>query len=75
MFNELKEFNMAKNQPIPLDADIRSYLSTYEAAHHLNRREQTLRMWACLENGPIRPIRVNRRLAWPTLEIKRLLAL
>ena len=64
---------MAKKPPIPLDADIRSYLSTYEAAYHLNRQEQTLRMWACLENGPIRPIRFNGRLAWPLAEIKRLM--
>jgi hypothetical protein len=30
----------------------------------LNRAPQTLRKWACLENGPIRPIRINGRLAW-----------
>ena len=26
---------------------------TNEAARHINRRPQTLRKWACLENGPI----------------------
>ncbi|MDP2268092.1 MAG: DNA-binding protein, partial [Deltaproteobacteria bacterium] len=39
----------------------------------LNRKPQTLRGWACLENGPIRPLRINGRLAWSVLELKRLL--
>jgi hypothetical protein len=48
-------------------------LDTAYAAHFLNRRPQTLRAWACHENGPIRPIRINGRLAWPVTEIRRLL--
>ena len=47
-------------------------LKTEEAAHYLNRRPQTLRAWACLENGPIRPRRVGGLLAWSTAEIKAL---
>ncbi len=62
-----------KKQILPLAAESRTALSTAEAAFHLNRAQQTLRLWACLENGPIRPIRVNGRLAWPVAEIKRLL--
>ena len=50
-------------QPVPLDQETRSALPTAEAAFHLNRAEQTLRLWACLENGPLRPIRINGRLA------------
>lgn len=42
----------------------RDTLTTEEAAPTINRRPQTLRKWACLENGPIRPIRINGRLAW-----------
>ena len=57
----------------PLESECRTTLPTREAAIHLNRREQTLRMWATFENGPIRPIRMNRRLAWPTADIKRLM--
>ncbi|HRO52578.1 MAG TPA: hypothetical protein PK043_05395, partial [Alicycliphilus sp.] len=38
---------------------------TSEAAGHLSRAQQTLRIWACREDGPIRPIRINGRLAWP----------
>ncbi|RUP23444.1 MAG: hypothetical protein EKK45_29860 [Curvibacter sp.] len=50
----------------------RPTVTTEQAAHYLNRRPQTLRGWACLENGPIRPIRVHGRLAWPTAQIKAL---
>ncbi|TNC82776.1 MAG: hypothetical protein C9356_02590 [Oleiphilus sp.] len=44
---------------------IKHYLSTNEAAHALNRSPQTLRKWACLDTGPIKPIRIHGRLAWP----------
>ena len=60
-------------QPVALDAETRSTLPTPEAAFHLNRANQTLRLWACLENGPIRPRRVNGRLAWPVADIRKLL--
>jgi hypothetical protein len=62
-------------QLIPLPQETRTALPTCEAAPHLNRQQQTLRLWACMENGPIRPIRVNGRLAWPVAEIKRVLGL
>lgn len=51
----------------------RPTVETASAAHYLNRRPQTLRGWACLENGPLRPIRINGRLAWPVSELKRVL--
>ncbi len=57
----------------PLAQETRANLPTSEAAYHLNRREQTLRGWACLENGPLRPMRINGRLAWPVSELRRLL--
>jgi hypothetical protein len=60
------------SQHTPLDRETRSNLTTAEAAFHLNRAQQTLRVWACLENGPLRPIRIHGRLAWPVSEIKRL---
>lgn len=56
-----------------LDQETRSHVDTGTAAFHLNRKEQTLRSWACLENGPIRPTRINGRLAWAVADIKRLL--
>ena len=57
----------------PLADETRPAVDTAAAAYHLNRRPQTLRGWACLENGPIRPIRINGRLAWPVAEIKALM--
>lgn len=57
----------------PLGEVRRDTLTTHEAAYHLNRACQTLRVWACRENGPLRPIRVNGRLAWAVADIRRLL--
>ena len=56
-----------------LDVETRLAIPTDNAAYHLNRKEQTLRAWACLENGPIKPVRVNGRLAWPVAEIKKIM--
>jgi hypothetical protein len=57
----------------PLEGETRTTLSTKEAAYHLNRSQQTLRSWACYEDGPLRPIRINGRLAWPVSELRRVL--
>ena len=43
------------------------------AAYYLTRRPQTLRGWACHEDGPLRPVRIMGRLAWPVADIRRLL--
>lgn len=59
----------------PLDRETRAALDTETAAYHLSREPQTLRVWACKGNGPIRPLRVHGRLAWPTAEIRRLLGM
>lgn len=66
---------MAANlfQPVALERETRSGLPTCEAAFHLNRANQTLRLWAMREDGPLRPRRINGRLSWPTAEIKRVL--
>jgi hypothetical protein len=55
-----------------LENEVREVLPTAEASRHLMREAQTLRGWACRENGPIRPVRINGRLGWPTAEIRRL---
>lgn len=60
-------------QPVALERETRSALPTPEAAYHLNRAQQTLRLWACLENGPLRPIRISGRLHWKTADLRRLL--
>ena len=57
----------------PLESVNRPAVDTATAAYYLSRRPQTLRGWACLENGPLRPFRINGRLAWPVAEIRSLL--
>lgn len=57
----------------PLEQVTRPTVPTDAAAHYLNRKPQTLRSWACLENGALRPIRINGRLAWSVAGIKALL--
>lgn len=54
-------------------ADLPEVLTTDEAAAALNRKPQTLRKWAHLENGPLRPIRINGRLAWRVSDLHALL--
>lgn len=54
-------------------ADLPVVLPTDEAAAAINRAPQTLRKWACLENGPIRPVRINGRLAWKVSDLQALL--
>ena len=51
----------------------RPTVETASAAFYLNRREQTLRGWASSEQGALRPIRINGRLAWSVSELKRIL--
>lgn len=58
----------------PLDDVTSPTVSTEQAAYYLNRRAQTLRGWACLENGPLRPHRLHGRLAWQVADIRRLVS-
>ncbi|MEV9633748.1 DNA-binding protein [Burkholderia pseudomallei] len=62
----------ATNYPLN-QAGLPAVLPTDEAAAAINRKPQTLRKWACLENGPIRPVRINGRLAWKVTDIQALL--
>lgn len=76
---EISPRSRAPSQPaapetlLPLAADPRDAIPTAEAAAHLGRKPQTLRGWACAEDGPLRPVRVNGRLAWPVSELRRVL--
>ena len=63
---------VAKTFP-PLAQEQRTHVDTATTAYYLSRRPQTLRGWACLENGPLRPIRIMGRLAWNVAEIKALM--
>lgn len=75
MFNKPEGLDMAAKaiQLQPLALETRATLTTAEAAGHLNRAQQTLRLWAMREDGPVRPLRVNGRLAWPVADLKRVL--
>lgn len=66
------EAKQKKHYP-PLESVTSYALPTDATAFYLNRKSQTLRAWACLENGPIRPVRINGRLAWPVAQIISLL--
>ena len=64
---------MPKVSLTPLAQEARATLPTSEAAPHLGRAQQTLRYWAIRNDGPIKCIRINGRLAWPVADLKRLL--
>jgi hypothetical protein len=74
--NQLPALSAAHNLPLfpPLEQVTRPTVPTNQAAYYLNRQPQTLRAWACLENGAMRPVRLNGRLAWNVAEIKALLS-
>ena len=63
----------ASFQPTPIAGEVRAGLPTSEAAFHLNRAPQTLRIWAMNGSGPIQPIRIGGRLAWPVADIRKLM--
>ncbi len=48
-------------------------VGTEQAAYYMSRKGQTLREWACFDSGPLRPLRINGRLAWPVTRIRELL--
>jgi hypothetical protein len=69
---DCSHFLPGKNYP-RLSDETRELVPTDCAAFHLNRRPQTLREWACLENGLLRPVRVGKRLGWRTADLRRIL--
>lgn len=67
------QFTLAPGWPsdyLPLHLETRSHVSTKVMCVHLSRAEQTARIWACKENGPLRPVRVNGRLMWSVAGIR-----
>lgn len=57
----------------PLELETRPTVATNAAAHYLHLAPQTMRIYACKENGPLRPLRINGRLHWETQKIRALL--
>lgn len=76
MNTNYSQSNTYINQSVfpPLSAESRTAITTEAAAFYLNRKPQTLRAWACFDNGPITPVRINGRLAWSVADIKALLS-
>ena len=70
---EVRKAVTAPPQFPPLEIVTSPTVATEQAGYYLNRRPQTMRVWACREDGPIRPIRINGRLAWPVAELRRVL--
>jgi hypothetical protein len=66
--------NPTPQQYPTLEQVTRPNVTTAEAAFYLNRQPQTLRAWACLENGALRPLRINGRLAWSVQSIRALVS-
>jgi hypothetical protein len=71
--NQIGEDRSAASGFIPLEHETRAAVDTATAAFHLSRRPQTLRGWACHEDGPLRPVRLHGRLLWRVSEIRRAL--
>jgi hypothetical protein len=67
------ELQLLPSRYLPLELERRTHVETACAAYHLNRKPQTMRVWASTEKGPIRPIRINGRLAWSVADLRRLL--
>ena len=71
--NRNAEASQTAPQFTPLHLEPRAAVETACAAFHLTRQQQTLRGWACREDGPLRPLRINGRLAWKTADLRKLL--
>ena len=73
---QLPATSAAQSLPVypPLEQVTSPTVTTAHAAYLLNRQPQTLRAWACLENGALRPVvRISGRLAWSVAAIRALL--
>jgi hypothetical protein len=57
----------------PLETLTKPNVTTSEAAFYLNRAPQTLRTWACRQQGAVLSRKINGRLAWPVADLKRIL--
>ncbi len=70
---QLEQLTTRKSDGFPdIRTESRTHVPTDIAAHWLGRQNQTLRGWA-MTGHPIMPRRVNRKLAWPVADIRRLL--
>lgn len=65
----------SEQQFTPLELETRPTVDTAAYAHYMHIAQQTARIHACKESGPIRPIRIpgTAKLHWPVAEIRRVL--
>ena len=56
----------------PLEQQSKPLLTTKEYCYYLNFAEQTAWIHACKQTGPVRPVKVGRKLGWPTAAVKAL---
>lgn len=63
----------AKTDAQKLREETRIALGTKEAARYLYVTEHCLYQWASEGRGPVKPMRMGRKLLWPVAEIKRAL--
>ena len=56
----------------PLELVTKPNLTTKEFCFYANLKQQTAWLHASTESGPVRPIRIGRRLNWPTKAVKAL---
>jgi hypothetical protein len=63
----------SEQQFTPLELETRPTVGTAACAFYLQKAQQTLRIYACRDSGPLRPIRVGSHLHWRTSDIRRLL--
>lgn len=64
---------LAPQQFPPLELENRPTVGTAAAAFYLRKAQQTLRIYACKDSGPLRPIRIGAHLHWRTADIRKLL--
>ncbi|CAG4892244.1 helix-turn-helix domain-containing protein [Paraburkholderia saeva] len=48
-------------------------LTTAEAASLIRHSPKTLYQWACYQTGPVRPVKVQRKLLWRLSDLQALL--
>lgn len=70
---EAETISQSVSAPLTLLTDTRATVDTATAAQYLNRQTRTLHQWHCYGRGPISPVAVGGRLAWPLADIRRLM--
>lgn len=73
MNDEAATFTQGAPAPLTLLTDHRVTVDTATAAQYLNRQARTLHQWHCYGKGPVSPVTVSGRLAWPLADIRRLM--